>query len=138
MEKTEIVINGRAQVVDILKRLSEDHKNKILKSLIKKSPNLANELAWQTLTFESIVHFESAQISILIEYVSTQILAMALSDQPSELQRKLLGTMNRERAKETFMYIKSRPNKPHDCKKAREKIVDIATTLMQKKIIELT
>ena len=45
MEKEDIVINGKAQVVEILKRLPEDHKNKILKSLKIKNSTLAYELS---------------------------------------------------------------------------------------------
>ena len=62
MEKNDIVINGRAQVVEILKRLPEEHKNKILRSLKNRDSSLANELTWQTLTFSGITQSKDFQL----------------------------------------------------------------------------
>ena len=69
MEKSDIVINGRAQVVEILKRLPEEHKNKILRSLHGKNSALAHELTWQTLTFEGLCQIKDESLKTLLEYI---------------------------------------------------------------------
>ena len=138
MEKNEIVINGRAQVVEILKRLPEDHKNKLLKSLKTKNSSLAQELTWQTLTFDGIAMLTTTQLSTLLEYISSPIISIAVADLSADIQRKFLSSLSRQRAKEVFANLKNNSSSVSDSKKAKAKVVDIATTLMQKKILDLT
>jgi flagellar motor switch protein FliG len=137
MEKADIIINGRAQVVEILKRLPEDHKNKILKSLKGKNSSLAHELTWQTLTFDGLKELKEAQIKLLLDYVSSPVIAIALFDQDVEVQKRFLGNVSRERAREIFQQLKSQTPSLINCKKAQNKITDIATTLIQKKALGL-
>lgn len=135
MEKNDIVINGRAQVVEILKRLPEDHKNKILKSLKNRDSSLAHELSWQTLTFEGIAKAQDSQVKALLEYISSPVIAIALKDQDMGIQKKFLTNLSRDRAKEVFQLLKSNTTPISNVKKAQHKITDIAITLIQKKTI---
>ncbi len=137
MEKSDIVINGRAQVVEILKRLPEDHKNKILRSLQGKNSALAHELSWQTLTFEGLSQLKDESLKTLLEYISSPVIAIALLDQSVETQKKFLTNLSRERAKEVFQQLKNSPPSPVNAKKAQNKINDVATTLIQKKILSI-
>ncbi len=135
MEKNDIVINGRAQVVEILKRLPEDHKNKILKSLKNRDSSLAHELSWQTLTFEGIAKAQDIQVKALLEYISSPVIAIALKDQDVGIQKKFLTNLSRDRAKEVFQLLKSNTTPISNVKKAQHKITEIAITLIQKKTI---
>lgn len=135
MEKEDIIINGRAQVIEILKRLPEDHKNKILRSLKIKNSSLAQELSWQTLTFRSIVDLKEKALETLLEYVSSPVIAIAISDQSTEIKKRFLSNVSRERAKEIFQNLKNLSPNSINAKKAQSKIIDIATTLMQKKTL---
>ena len=135
MEKNDIVINGRAQVVEILKSLPEDHKNKILRSLKNRDSSLAHELSWQTLTFAGITQSKDAQLKALLEYISSPIIAIALKNQEAVIQKKFLTNLSRERAKEVFHQLKNTSAITSNILKAQNKITDIATTLIQKKTI---
>lgn len=135
MEKEDIIINGRAQVIEILKRLPEDHKNKILRSLKIKNSSLAQELSWQTLSFKSITDLKENALQTLLEYISSPVIAIALTDQSIDVQKKFLSTVSRERAKEIFQQLKTQGQSSLNAKKAQMKIIDIATTLMQKKTL---
>ena len=135
MEKNDIVINGRAQVVEILKRLPEEHKNKILRSLKNRDSSLANELTWQTLTFSGITQSKDFQLKSLLEYVSSQVIAIALHDQDAVIQKKFLTNISRERAKEVFQLLKTHSPQDSNIQKAKNKILDIAITLIQKRTL---
>lgn len=137
MEKSDIVINGRAQVVEILKKLPEDHKNKILRSLHDKNSTLAHELSWQTLSFTGICQIKDDFLKGLLEYVSSPVIAIALSDQTVETQKRFLTNLSRERAKEVFHQLKSTTVSAVNAKKAQMKITEVATTLIQKKILSI-
>jgi flagellar motor switch protein FliG len=135
MEKNDIVINGRAQVVEILKRLPEEHKNKIIRSLKNRDSSLAHELSWQTLTFEGITQSKDLQLKALLEYISSPVIAIALKDQDISVQKKFLNNISRERAKEVFNLLKNNTTAVSNVKKAQNKITDIAITLIQKKTL---
>lgn len=135
MEKNDIVINGRAQVVEILKSLPEEHKNKILRSLKNRDSSLAHELSWQTLTFAGITQSKDSQLKALLEYISSPIIAIALKNQEAGIQKKFLTNLSRERAKEVFHQLKNTSAITSNILKAQNKITDIATTLIQKKTI---
>lgn len=137
MDKADIVINGRAQVVDILNRLPEEHKNKILRSLKGKNSSLAHELSWQTLTFQGISQAKDEQLKVLLEYISSPIIAIAIQDQSVEIQKKFLNHISRDRAKEVFQQLKSTRAASVNIKKAQNKMVEIAIALIQKKTLTI-
>lgn len=137
MEKSDIVINGKAQVVEILKKLPEEHKNKIIQSLKGKNSSLAHELTWQTLTFDGIAQLQNEHLKSILEYISSPIVAYAILNQTVEIQKKFLTNLSRERAKEVFQLLKNTTPSVSNSLKAQNKITEISTTLIQKKILTI-
>lgn len=132
----DIIINGRAQVIEILKKLPEEQKNKILDSVVKKNPTLGKELAWQTFAFSSIPLLSDLNLKILLEYLSATVIGLALKNQSVDLQKLLLNSLPTTKAQEVYSYMKGKSARIEDCEKAQKKMVEVALTLLQKKVIQ--
>jgi len=135
----EIIINGKAQVVDILKRLPEEQKNKILGDLKKKNPTLSKELKIQTLSFHAIIGLESRDLRVLLEYLSSPLIAISIARAEKAVQIKFLKSLDSKKAMEVYRIITSETSNYgiNDIEKAQNKILDSALILSQRQIIQL-
>ena len=131
----DIIINGRAQVIELLKKLPNDNKEKILASVKQKNPKLAKELSMHTITFESFLELEDIKIAIALPYISNRILALALKSLNHERQGKILKSLNKTRAIEVFGIIRSDTASLQDSMKARDKIAQILSSLYQSELL---
>lgn len=134
----DIVVNGRAQVIDILKNLDESHRVNLLKNLAKKNAPLARELSLQTVSFQSFLQLSPKDLALTMEYVSDLVLSYALHRADDSSLKKVLSSLPSGRALSLFGQLKKQQVMISEQQRAQQKIVEIMTTLAQQKIIQPT
>lgn len=131
----DVIINGRAQVIDLLKKLPDENKQKILNVVKQKNPKLAKELLMYTITFENFLALSPSDLTVVLPYISNRILALALKSQTEDTLRKILQNLSRPRALEIFTSLKDDTSPLQDTLKAREKVAQILGSLYQSELI---
>ncbi|MDH4467838.1 MAG: FliG C-terminal domain-containing protein [Bacteriovoracaceae bacterium] len=131
----DIIINGRAQVIELLKLLPDENKLKILTIVKQKNPKLAKELLMYTVTFDTFMGLNDSSLEIVLPYISNKILALSLKSIKNDFQRKILKCLTRTRALEVFTTIKNDTSTFQDTLKAREKVAQILGSLYQSELL---
>lgn len=132
-----IYINGKAQVVELLKNMSASDKSKLLKNLRLRRPDLAKELTESCITFESLWDLNDEELRTIISQVKPQILGLALSLSHVRNQRRALSLISREMAVKAFEIMqRDLSANRNECLKAQQKIVELAINLNRSRIIQ--
>jgi flagellar motor switch protein FliG len=132
-----VYINGKAQVVELLKNMSASDKSKLLKNLRLRRPDLAKELTESCITFESLWDLNDEELRTIISQVKPQILGLALSLSHVRNQRRALSLISREMAVKAFEIMqRDLSSNRNECLKAQQKIVELAINLNRSRIIQ--
>lgn len=134
MEKSaNIFINGRAQIIEMLQIMPSAEKEKLLKNIRARNPQMAQELMVQSLTFDQVARLGDEDLLALIEAVRPVVWGVALKAQKSEFQRRVLSLAPREYAEEAYGFLKATlQNEKRDVKRAQNKIIEILIGLSRK------
>lgn len=132
-----VFINGRGQVVDLLRTLQETEREKILKILKIKNPAMARDLTIQCLTFNYFIHLDQEKMNIACQYISGNVLGYALSDQNIQVQKMILNIIERKKAVEAFQIISEYRGTQTETQKSQRKIIQIVAELIDKKVIQI-
>jgi flagellar motor switch protein FliG len=133
----KIRINGKQQMIELLRFMDNDEKTKLLRNMAYRNPVMTRELMEQSFTFEDFMELTGAAIIRCVSYISPTILGVALKTSPIEFQRKVLSTIDRKIAEEAFSYMQ-RNISMRDSEKAQRKICEVAIALSRKKVISLS
>lgn len=117
-----VFINGKAQVIDMLKHMSEDEKTRILNMIRIKNPTLAQELSTETLTFDSLIKLNDVSLKRVAQLVPAKIMGIALNNMPTGFQRDVLTRVDRHYAEEAFTTMKAMVNQ-EQIRRAQAKIL---------------
>lgn len=133
-----IFINGKGQIIDMLKYMTKKEREKLLLAIRHRNPQLASELVEQTINFESLFTLSEPHLGILTDYIRPELFGMALKTAPRSFQRKILGIATRSFAEKCYEILTSRmDNETTLVSKAQSKIVQIFVSLLKKQIISL-
>lgn len=133
-----VFINGKAQIIEMLKFMSSDERETLIHNIRIKNPTLANELMSQSLTFDHIGKLNEHELTIMFQYVSAPILGVALKNAAPDIQRKILSLANRTYAEEAYkIMITPIGNEKRDISRAQNKILSILVSLSKRKQIDL-
>lgn len=128
-----IFINGRAQIIEMLQIMPLAEKEKLLRNIRARNPQLAQELMVQSLTFEQISRLEDNELMTLIEAVKPVVWGVALKGQKSEFQRRILSLAPRKYAEEAYGYLSATlQNEKRDVKRAQSKLIEILVGLSRR------
>ncbi len=134
MDKANSVfINGRAQIIEMLQIMPAAEKEKLLKNIRARNPQMAQELMVQSLTFDQVARLGDDDLLALIEAVRPVVWGVALKGQKSEFQRRVLSLAPRGYAEEAYGFLTSTlQNEKRDVKRAQNKIIEILIGLSRK------
>lgn len=132
-----IFINGKRQVIELLKQMDAPDKAKLLKNLRLRNPVLAKELTESCISFESIWDLDENSLKTLVSQVQPAILGLALSLVAVKNQRRALGLVPREMALKAFDIMqKDLTANRNECLRAQQKILELALHLHRNRIIQ--
>ncbi len=137
-QETGVFINGKAQIIEMLKFMSPDERERLLENIRIKNPTLASELMSQSLTFDHIGKLNEHELNIMFQYVSAPILGVALKNVTQAIQRKVLSIAPRNYAEEAYrIMITPISNEKRDISRAQNKILSILISLSRRNQINL-
>ena len=133
-----VFINGRAQILEMFQYLNPDERERLLKQIRIKNPQLAAEIVETSIQFKNILGLSDSEITRVLGYVKAPVLGVALKSLKVQEQRRLLSLCSREFAEEAFKVMSTRlANETRDVERACAKIKSIMAALSKKKLINL-
>ena len=137
VEQEKIRINGKQQMIDLLKFMDKDERSKLLRNMSMRNPVMTRELMEQSFTFDSFMELSDHALVRCVSYVSPTILGVALKTCPVKFQRRILSVIDRNVAEQAYDYMQ-RNISMRDSEKAQNKILEVAISLSRKKAISLS
>ena len=136
-QKGNIYINGREQVLELLRFLPAEEKAKLLRNMRVRNPALTDELAQESLSFAQINDLSDHEIQMVVRVVEPTVLGIALKTQPIALQRRVLTLVSREVAEKAYQIMMTPlRNEERDSKRAQNKIKALMIELKRRGQIE--
>ncbi len=125
VESEKVFINGRAQIIEMLKHMTIEERGKLLKNLRARSPQLANELMGQVLTFKDIFSLPTSVIKESFRKTDPKIVGLAIKNLNEDEQREVLRNLDRDHAMVAYDIMKnfSGPRSYELIKKAQDKLI---------------
>lgn len=132
-----IFINGKGQVIELLRQMSGPDKARLLKNLRVRNPVLARELTESCISFESLWDLDDQALKTLLSQVQPAILGLALSLVHIKNQRRALSLISREMAIKAFDVLqKDLTSNRNECIRAQNKVLELALNLHKNRIIQ--
>jgi flagellar motor switch protein FliG len=132
-----VYINGKKQVIELLKMMDSVDKSKLLKNLRTRNPSLAKELTEQCLSFESLWDLSEECLKTVLSQVQPTILGLALNLVHVKNQRRALALIPREMALKAYDIMqKDLTSNRSECLRAQQKLLELALNLHKNRIIQ--
>jgi len=131
-----IFINGRAKAFEILKRLGDQEKSRLLKKIGIKNSRLAEELADNSYNFSQICNLSDNNLRIIFSNIPAGIFGVGIRHLDPDFQRRVLTLAPRsfaEKAYETLSMELS--DEATNIQRAQSKISEIMISLIKNKQI---
>lgn len=137
-EQQGLFINGKAQIIEMLKFMEPSERDKLISNIKIKNPQLAVELTENCLTFTDINRLKDRDLSIIFNYVKPAVWGLALKDVPQDFQRRILSLAPRSYAEEAYKVLTTTlKNENRDTLRAQKKIISILGDLLKKRQIAI-
>lgn len=131
-----IFINGKQQVVELLRYMETSEKTKLLRNLKGRNPTLAKELSEQCFSFDNIWGLNDEDLSRVLSGVKSVILGLALNQSSIKNQKRSLSLIARDQAIKAYeVMTKDLSDNRRECMRAQEKILEYAMELHRKQMI---
>ena len=142
MENTEsekgIFINGKNQIIEMLQFMDESERHKLLNNIKRKNSVMARELLEKSFSFNDLHQLSHDNLRKILSHCNPAIIGLALNISSTKFQRKALQSLDRHIAEEAFNVMNSNLiNKTQECRRAQDKIVQVALQLSRRKQISI-
>ncbi|MBK23655.1 MAG: hypothetical protein CME70_06580 [Halobacteriovorax sp.] len=133
-----VFINGKAQVIEMLKYMQPEERELLLKNIKARNPQLAIELTENCLTFNDLNRLGDEELHLIFNYVKPAIWGLALKNTPRDFQRRVLSLAPRDYAEQAYQILTTTlKNEERDTKRAQQKIVSILGNLLKRRQISI-
>lgn len=138
-ENGGIFINGKAQIIEMLKFMTAAERAVLLKNVSKRNPALGKELYAESITFETIYSLDKIDLEMMLQYIKPTIMGVALKGAKKEFQKNFLSIAPRSYAEEAFNYLTKNlgPNEGRDVERAQKRVADTIVALNNRGRISL-
>lgn len=134
-----VFLNGKAQILEMMPLLSPVERNKLIKNIRMKNPQLADELVENSITFKNILDLNDDTIQVILRYVKAPILGVALKSLTPDHQRKILCLCEREYAEQAYKAMRARLSREiQDIDKACLRVKSVMGALIRKGYIKIS
>ena len=106
-EKKGVFLNGKNQVIELLRHLDPSHREQLLRNIGNRNPKLAEELIQQSISFDELENLNDQSLKTLLSSFKPALVGLALKTSPLEFQRRALSLLRREEAEEAFESMNS-------------------------------
>ena len=138
-ENGGIFINGKAQIIEMLKFMTGPERATLLKNVSKRNPALAKELYAESISFETIYSLDKIDVGMIAQFVKPTIMGVALKGANKDFQRNFLSLVERQYAEEAFSYLNKNlgSNESRDVERAQKRVSDTIVALNNRGRINL-
>lgn len=138
-EQNGVFINGKAQIIEMLKFMTAKERATLLKNVRMRNPALAKELYAESINFDTLYSLDQVDVAQVLQFVKAPIMGVALKSAPTEFQRKLLSSAPREYAEEAYTYLTKNlgGNEDRDITRAQKRVSDTIVALNNRGRISL-
>lgn len=137
-ENKGIFINGKQQIIEMLQFMNDKEKEKLLNNIGSKNAVMARELREKSFSFTNLGGLSDNMIKAIFEKVNPAIIGLALYQAPTKFQRRILSVIKRPLAEKAFEILSQDLSaKSLECKRAQEKIVQIAIQVSRANMVNL-
>ncbi len=134
--ENNIFINGKQQMIEMLRYMEASEKTKLLKNLKGRNPTLAKELSEQCFSFDNIWVLNDEDLSRVLSGVKSVILGLALNQSSIKNQKRSLSLIARDQAIKAYeIMTKDLSDNRRECIRAQDKILEYALELNRKQMI---
>jgi flagellar motor switch protein FliG len=124
MNEKNLFLNGRQQIIDMLKLLSPAEREKLLSKVRLRSPQLADSLSANATTFHDLFNVSDYHLAPLFNSTDPRIVGLALKRIEPDIQRRVLKMMSRDKAEQAFKILNTQFNDQEKAiQKAQNKIL---------------
>jgi len=137
-ENKGIFINGKKQIIDMLQYMEPAEREKLLRNIQLKNPQMAKELQSSSLNFEDFNKLDDENLRKVLTRVNAPIIGLALKQSSQHFQRRALSLLPREKAEKAFEIMeKYLNNETVQTNRAQTKMLEVLVNLCKQKIIRL-
>lgn len=130
-KSNDIFINGRGQMIDMLKLMKPHERNKLLNNIRMQHAPLADDLSINSVGVEHIKNLSPYQIKSIFQFVQAPILGIALRGLDVGLQKKVLKIADRSYAEEAYKFMTMKlESEDRDIPRAQEKVREAITNIV--------
>ena len=101
----DVFLNGKAQVIEMLRYMRTDERERLIREIRLQSETLADELSRGEIGFNQIANLSDEQMNRLFDCVEAPILGMAIKGLSVDLQKKILSLAERSYAEEAYQFM---------------------------------
>lgn len=124
-------INGRKQVINLLKKMPELEKKRLLDNMMFRNSPLTKELQRESISFESIGKLPDHTLKSSLDDIGAQIIGLALKGMDPGFQKRILQLMEYNDAQMAFKtMVAPIKNTAQLRAKAQEKIISSITSYL--------
>ncbi|MFG1482171.1 FliG C-terminal domain-containing protein [Halobacteriovorax sp. XZX-3] len=126
-----VFINGKAQIIEMLKFMNADERATLLKNIQMRNPTLAKELYAESITFDTIYALDEIDLNQVVKFIKAPVIGVALKECEKSFQKKVLTILPREAAEEAYSYLVKNlgANEARDIQRARKRVTDTIVAL---------
>jgi len=136
--KERIPVNGKAQIIDMLRVMPVDERRALLKNMGQMDKKRTVELMELSISMSNIEGLEESEIQLIVESCSAPVLGVALKNCPEGLQRKALRSLDRKKAEEAFEMLSTAiSDEKENIMRAQRRVLQTALDLHKKGAVSL-
>ncbi len=126
-----VFINGKAQIIEMLKFMNNDERTTLLKNIQMRNPTLAKELYAESITFDTLYSLDDIDLAQIFKFVKPAIMGVALKYSEKKFQKKVLTLATRDYAEEAYSYLVKGlgANETRDVNRAKKRVADTIVAL---------
>ena len=141
-EQTEankgIFINGKKQIIDMLQFMEPAEREKLLKNIQMRNPQMARELQSSSLGFDDLNKLNDENLRKVLSHINAPIIGLALKQAKVNFQRRTLSSLPREKAEKAYEVMERyMDGEAQQAKRAQNKILEIFMNLCKERVIRL-
>jgi flagellar motor switch protein FliG len=121
-----VFINGKEQIVEMLRAMPGQDRQRLLNNMRLKNPTLTTELEKLSLSIDHLESFSEHQLLVITRQVNPAIMGLALKGMKTETQRFVLSKVSREYAEKAYdVMISPITDEVTKVKRAKSKIKEV-------------
>jgi len=133
-----VFINGRAQILEMFQYLNPDERERLLKQIRIKNPQLAAEIVETSIQFNSLLELSDDDVTRVLSHIKAPILGVALKSLKVNEQRQILSLCSREYGEAAYKVMSTRlSNETRDVERACAKVKSVIAALSKRNLIKL-